>query len=94
VKGSRKKKSFSTVSQCSPLSFDTSKLLVGVGDCAFNRDVGGTANGGEGGAEEDGVVVDADSSGLEAKGGDGGENVSPCGGGIGLDLNEDGDDIN
>ncbi len=76
------------------MSFDTSKLPEGVGDNAFYLDVGGTTDGGEGGAKENGVVVDADSSGLEAKGGDGGENVNLGGGGIGLDFNEDGDDSN
>ena len=38
-KRSNKKNNFSAVSQCSPLSFDTSKLPVGVGDSAFDRDV-------------------------------------------------------
>ncbi len=65
---------------------------MGIRDCSFDGDGGGTADGGEGGAEENKVVIYADPSGLVAEGGDGGKDVSPCGRGIGLDLQENGDD--
>jgi hypothetical protein len=65
---------------------------VCIRDCAFNCDVRRTTDGGKGGAKEDRVVVNADTSRLVAKGGDGGEDVGPSGRSIGLELNEDGDD--
>jgi hypothetical protein len=62
------------------------------GNCPFNRDVGGASDGSEGRAEKDGVVVNANTNGFITKGGDGGEDVGPCGRSVKFDLREDCDD--
>ncbi len=67
---------------------------MGVRNCSFHGVGGGAADGGEGRAEENEVVVDADPSGLVAERCDGGEDVGPGRGGIGLDFKKNGDDGN
>ncbi len=81
-----------TIGMSAPLSFDSGKSPVSGRSIAFDGDVGRAPNIGKGKAEGDGAIVNTNASGLVAKCIDGSENVGPCGGGVGLILEESSDD--
>ena len=61
------KEGFCTIRESAPLSFDAGELPVSVGGNAFHGDLGCPADCGEGGPEEDRIIVDANAIRLMSK---------------------------
>jgi len=85
----RQKEGLDNVNTSVPLSFDQGKLPMNVEQCAFNCEASCTIDLRGCRVVEDGVVVNIDAVGIMFKRGDGGEDLVPREGGIGLKFEDD-----